>query len=208
MFSTPSPTPQTAEGPRPGLPMVLTVLALLLLLALWWKQRSASQPPQPLTAPTSCKSWVSLAQGFAQPRTLCWTPKALSSRRILERWREVVQQARPTCRVTTQPPLPRHGQELSSRPLANQGSRSAACTWKIRWMPGAQRITLGISLSVNHDSANDLAAIPGLSSRLARRIVQNRRRRGLFPSLSSLTRIRGIGPRTVQRIRKHLTLQR
>ncbi len=75
-------------------------------------------------------------------------------------------------------------------------------------MPGAQRITLGISLSVNHDSASDLAATPGLSLRLAKRIVEDRRQQGPFPSISSLTRIRGIGPRTVQRIRKHLTLQR
>ncbi len=208
MFPTSSPTRPTSEAPRPGLPIVLTVLALLLLLALWWKHRSASQPPQPLTAPTSCHNWISLAQGFTQPRTLCWTPKASSSQRIQQRWREVVQRARPTCRVTTQPPLPRHGQELSSHPHSTTSARLSACLWKVRWMPGAQRITLGISLSVNHDSASDLAATPGLSLRLAKRIVEDRRQQGPFPSISSLTRIRGIGPRTVQRIRKHLTLQR
>lgn len=74
-------------------------------------------------------------------------------------------------------------------------------------MPGAQRITLGIPLSINRENADALAAVPGLSLRLAQRVVLDRKQRGAYKNLQQLTRVRGIGPRTVERIRSYLTVQ-
>ncbi len=47
----------------------------------------------------------------------------------------------------------------------------------------------------------ELAELPGIGPALARAIVEDRRRRGRFKTVDGLTRVRGIGPVTVERIR-------
>ncbi len=55
-------------------------------------------------------------------------------------------------------------------------------------------------LDVNRASAEELQLLPRIGPTLARRIVEERERGGPFRTVQDLTRVRGIGPRTVERL--------
>lgn len=57
-----------------------------------------------------------------------------------------------------------------------------------------------IEVDINRAEARELALLPGIGPVLARRIVENRDRLGPFESVSDLTRVHGIGEKTVQQI--------
>ena len=46
--------------------------------------------------------------------------------------------------------------------------------------------------------------LPGVGETLARRIVESRSEAGPFTELEALRRVRGIGPKTLERIRPYL----
>lgn len=73
-------------------------------------------------------------------------------------------------------------------------------------MSGNTRVALGIPLRLNHDTAADLAAIPGLSQKVAERIVTYRKTHGSFSSLHELSNIKGIGPKTLSRLPPYLSI--
>lgn len=56
-------------------------------------------------------------------------------------------------------------------------------------------------VDLNRASAKELTALPGIGPTLAERIVRDREARGPFRSVEDLARVRGIGPRTVDRLR-------
>jgi competence protein ComEA len=55
-------------------------------------------------------------------------------------------------------------------------------------------------VDVNRATAEELKLLPRIGPTLAARIVEERERGGPFRSVSDLTRVRGIGPRTVERL--------
>ena len=69
-----------------------------------------------------------------------------------------------------------------------------------------KRLLLGIPISVNKISTDDLRLIPGISTTLARRIVKYRRQHGPFKRWSQLTDVYGLGPRTLEKLRPYLEL--
>jgi competence protein ComEA len=58
---------------------------------------------------------------------------------------------------------------------------------------------------VDLNSANwpELAQLPGVGETLARRIVQSRQEHGNFTDHDDLRRVRGIGPRTLERLKPY-----
>jgi competence ComEA-like helix-hairpin-helix protein len=62
-------------------------------------------------------------------------------------------------------------------------------------------------VDVNHADENALQTLPGIGPSLARRIVEARRRKP-FASVDDLTRVRGIGPATVKRLRGRVSVHR
>jgi competence protein ComEA len=50
----------------------------------------------------------------------------------------------------------------------------------------------------------ELAQLPEIGETLARRIVESRQREGPFVDNEELTRVRGIGPKTMERLRPYL----
>ena len=56
-------------------------------------------------------------------------------------------------------------------------------------------------LDINSASAEALDALPGIGPVKAAAIVWERRRRGPYQTVDSLTRVPGIGPVTVERLR-------
>lgn len=58
----------------------------------------------------------------------------------------------------------------------------------------------GIEIDLNRAESRELALVPGIGPVLAGRIVDNRGQFGDFQSLQDLTRVHGIGPRTLEQI--------
>lgn len=83
---------------------------------------------------------------------------------------------------------------------------SSDCTIRVTRMPGAARLTLRLPLDPNADDAESLAALPGVGLELAQRIVADRTRRGPFTREEDLLRVRGLGPATLAKIRRHVRL--
>jgi competence ComEA-like helix-hairpin-helix protein len=59
-------------------------------------------------------------------------------------------------------------------------------------------------IDLDRATAHDLERLPGIGPALAARIIADRVDRGPFGSPSALLRVRGIGPRTLDRIRPYL----
>lgn len=58
-----------------------------------------------------------------------------------------------------------------------------------------------LKIDVNAASADELTLLPGVGPVLAERIVQNRNTNGPFQSIEDLSRVHGIGDKTVSAIR-------
>lgn len=80
------------------------------------------------------------------------------------------------------------------------------CAATVDRMSGAARMTLRVPLDLNRDDADALAALPAVGPGLARAIVRDRTRRGPFRSVDDLERVRGVGPATLQAIRRHVVV--
>lgn len=62
-----------------------------------------------------------------------------------------------------------------------------------------------IIIDVDRASTSELELLPRVGPALAKRIVSDRDEHGAFGSLDALTRVKGIGPKLVTRIAKHVT---
>ncbi len=60
------------------------------------------------------------------------------------------------------------------------------------------------AISVNRAGLEELTALPGIGPVTARRIMEERRQRGRFLTLSDLRRVKGISPKTLERVRGHV----
>ena len=76
-----------------------------------------------------------------------------------------------------------------------------------RPLTGTELVLLGRAVDPNRASAEDLAAVPGLSLVLAREVVADRAERGSFRSVEELLRVRGIGPVRLARARPWLVVR-
>jgi competence protein ComEA len=79
------------------------------------------------------------------------------------------------------------------------------CPDPVEPLTAHQRILLGRPIDLNVASAEDLEALPRIGPVLARRIVDERRQRGPYASVDDLVRVKGIGPKTVERLRLLVT---
>jgi competence protein ComEA len=59
-------------------------------------------------------------------------------------------------------------------------------------------------VDINQADWPELAQLPEIGETLARRIVESRERQGPFADHEQLLRVRGIGPRTLERMRPYL----
>ena len=62
---------------------------------------------------------------------------------------------------------------------------------------------LGITNRIDLNTADQatLESLPGIGPALARRIIDDRTQHGLFDRVESLTRVKGIGPKTIEKLR-------
>ncbi|MDD9964713.1 MAG: helix-hairpin-helix domain-containing protein [Myxococcales bacterium] len=73
---------------------------------------------------------------------------------------------------------------------------------------GAARLRDGKPLDLNLASPEDLQLLPRVGPRLAERIVAHRQQHGPFEAVEDLTRVRGIGAKTLAGLRPMITVQR
>lgn len=58
-----------------------------------------------------------------------------------------------------------------------------------------------LTVAVNRATAEELVSLPGIGPKLAQRIVEERNRGGRFVTLSDLSRVKGITPKTLERLK-------
>ena len=71
----------------------------------------------------------------------------------------------------------------------------------------APPLELDFVLDVNQAAWPEFALLPGIGETLAKRIVAYRHEHGPFTSVDQLERVKGIGPKTMRRIREYLTVE-
>ena len=78
--------------------------------------------------------------------------------------------------------------------------------WQGRLIEIEQEVprTARFEVDINTADWPELAQLPGIGETLARRIVESRQDAGLFIDHEDLRRVRGIGPRTLERISPYL----
>ncbi len=62
-------------------------------------------------------------------------------------------------------------------------------------------------VNINTASVTQLVKLPGIGPKKAQRIVETRRKLGGFRRLEDIMKVKGIGEKTFQRIRKFITLR-
>ena len=67
-------------------------------------------------------------------------------------------------------------------------------------------VDTGYRVSINEADAAELNLLPGLGRILSDTVVTDRTRRGPFEHLDNLTRVRGIGAKTVEKLRPYATV--
>lgn len=87
---------------------------------------------------------------------------------------------------------------LACRPDRSDAGDSARAR-----MPTEELAALGVPIDVNTATREDLRSLPGIGPRLAERIVAGRP----YGDVSELTRVRGIGPKTLRRIQSRVRVQ-
>jgi competence protein ComEA len=68
----------------------------------------------------------------------------------------------------------------------------------------APRETVSFQIDINEADWPEFSLLPGVGESLARRIVESRSAEGRFADLEDLRRVRGIGPKTLERIKPFL----
>jgi competence protein ComEA len=64
--------------------------------------------------------------------------------------------------------------------------------------------SIGYTVDLNEADWPELTVLPGVGETLARRIVEDREQHGPFRDFDDLRRVRGIGPRTLERLTPYL----
>ena len=69
---------------------------------------------------------------------------------------------------------------------------------------GNSQNDIRLQVRINTASASELSALPGIGPAMARRIVSDREDHGRYLTLMDLKRVQGVGPKTLEQIRRFL----
>lgn len=126
------------------------------------------------------------------------------------------------------PPVVRHLKELSRppRPVIVDPGPAAPLQWSPAKIPsstpvltpkspfgptphvgGWKGLLLGQALDLNAATSDDLQALPGIGFKTAAAILSAREQRGGFRAVDDLLEVRGIGPKTLEKLRPLLTAE-
>jgi competence ComEA-like helix-hairpin-helix protein len=97
------------------------------------------------------------------------------------------------------PPVSETAQNASPAPVAIRPAAGDSAREK-------SAFALDGRLDLNRASADELEGLPGIGPKTAQRILDDRRTRGPFRKPSDLTRVKGIGAKTLARLLPHVTV--
>ncbi len=109
-------------------------------------------------------------------------------------WSILGRQARPELVTANQP--------AADRPAAGSTGQAAP---RGQSEPPASSIASRINL--NTATAKELESLPGIGPAIAARIVEDREKAGLYSTLEQLDRVKGIGPKTIERLRALVSVE-
>ena len=72
--------------------------------------------------------------------------------------------------------------------------------WRVGRPPRPQAFRPLAEVRVNRAQMPELIALPGIGPVLARRILEDRKRHGMFLTLNDLARVKGLSPNTLRRL--------
>lgn len=75
----------------------------------------------------------------------------------------------------------------------------------LRRMSGGKLLLFGLPVEINDATVEDLTAVSGIGPVKAKAIVEFREKKGAFESLDELEMVRGLGRKTVEKIRPYLS---
>ncbi len=93
-----------------------------------------------------------------------------------------------------------------------RGQRTVSCvpekkeSGKVVGIAGFQRLLFGMKMNLNEANEDDLQVLPRIGPVLSARIVSYRKKFGAFQSLQELIEVKGIGQKTLAKIRPFLTI--
>ena len=82
--------------------------------------------------------------------------------------------------------------------------RKAFWTERVEVEGARETLSIPPRLDANSSPGYELQLLPGIGEATARAIVEERRENGYFQNLDDLTRVDGIGEKTVENLRPHL----
>ena len=91
-----------------------------------------------------------------------------------------------------------------SRLVFKDGVDGKCSSVRVESMTGAARLVCGVGLDLNRATQEDLILLPGIGPKRAKQIVESREVEGPYSDPGDLVRIKGIGEKTVERIRPWL----
>lgn len=140
---------------------------------------------------TALRLWPSEAPAPTQTPGLCHS--------VVE-WRSAAGPAQARCADEVQAVNP----SCSVRHLDAVTVTADDCAVDPGGMTGRMRLAIGEAMDLNRASVAELQLLHGIGPSRAEAIVDDRATRGAFPSVDSLSRVPGIGPATVARLRPSL----
>lgn len=73
--------------------------------------------------------------------------------------------------------------------------------------PPATKAPLQGTVNINTADATQLALLPGIGPKAADSIIEYRKSAGDFTSIDDLVKVKGIGPKTMEKLRPYLSLK-
>lgn len=105
---------------------------------------------------------------------------------------------RPLEPAVVEPHACEHPARIGHAPMAAENLR---CDGQGEPVHGTLLLLAGHRIALNSAQARELAELPGIGDKTAQRIVQHRDAHGPFPSVEALSDVRGIGAKTVEKLR-------
>lgn len=105
---------------------------------------------------------------------------------------------------TDESPLPatiQRGCPVSLTLNDNRIAKARLKSWQ--QIPAGQQIALGIPLNPDCMTALDWQLIPGIGEKTSASIIEYRQKNGDFGSLEGVKGVRGVGDKTIERLRKY-----
>lgn len=179
-----------------GMAMLAFVISLPLGYQLWQNARAGGTfSPQPVTRPGSLLT-VMVSGEVANPGVYDLNP-GTNIRQLLN----IAEPRFPASLMES----PRLDQIVENRSHYQFSSRLEA---GIRVIPLGvrEKLVLSIPIDLNSASAEELDLLPYVSRNAARMIVEYRQKNGAIRDIDELTRIKGLGPRLIEVLKRHTSV--